>query len=165
MQEGDIVLCHTSGIIGRAIRFAQLHDEQNEWSQYNHVAILDRREGSEWYIIQAEPHGVTNDKTLDTVAPGGCYEVISLPAHVDREQFLDFLRSQVGAHYGFLTILSCAVDMFIWDAVCLRQAGTWICSGLCAAALMYAGFDDAKKWVDIYTTTPAQIGQAISTHT
>lgn len=161
MQAGDIILCQSTGIIGRAIRWAQRHDDESPYNIYNHVAILDSYYDGRWHVIQAEAKGVTNDKTLDSVAPGGSMKVLTLPRHVDREELLSFARSQVGAEYGFTTILSCAIDMFIWDAVCLRKADTWICSGLTAAALMYGGFEGSKSFPDIYTTTPAQIGEKL----
>jgi len=157
---GDIVLCHSKGIIGAAIRFAERHDEASKYAKWNHVAILDRQENGVWYIIQAEAKGVTNDKTLDSVAPGGVYEVISLPASVNRDKFLEFARSQVGATYGYLSILSCAVDLVLPDTICLRKADTWICSALVAGSLLFGGFPGACKWPDLYTVTPAQVAQA-----
>lgn len=171
MQAGDIVICHSKGIIGAGIRWAQRRDRRkfyasadnlDKWWDYNHVAILSHQANGQWYIIQAEASGVTKDKTLESVAPGGSYEVLTLPAHVDREKFLEFANQQVGANYGYLSIVSCALDMALPDAVCLRKANTWICSGLVAGALWYAGFASSKFWPDLYTVTPADIGRAIT---
>jgi len=165
MQEGDLVFCHSKGIIGSGIRWSQRHMQYSSYSRWNHVAVLDRiayqdnDSEPEWFVIQAEAAGVTNNHTLSSVAPGGTYEIISLPAHVDRDKFLEFVRSQVGAEYGYLSIASCALDMFLPDSICLRKADTWICSGLVAGGLMFAGFDCAKTWVDIYTVVPAEIAE------
>ena len=163
MQAGDVVLCHSRGLIAASIRFAQRHDKPNQFSKWNHVAVLSHQDSNgDWVVIQAEAHGVTNTHTLDSVAPGGTFQVVPLPANVNRELFLQFLNAQVGLDYGFLSIASCAVDMFIWDVICFRKNGTWICSGLVAVALLHAGFKPALYWTDLYTTTPAEIGEALS---
>lgn len=161
MNRGDLVFCHTQGIIGKGIRWAQRNEGDGRYAKWNHVAILDRLDANgNWLVIQAEPRGVTDDKGLDSL---GIYEIISLPQSVDAKKFLSFVRSQVGHSYGFLSILSCAVDMFLPDSICLRQANTWICSGLAAAGLMYGGFVDATSWSDLYTRTPAYLAHAVST--
>lgn len=162
MKPGDLVFCTSKGIIGSAIRWAQRKDIGEVFAKYNHVAILDREENGEWYVIQAEAAGVTNDKKLTSVAPGGQYRVVELPDTIDADKFLEFARSQVGSAYGYSSILSCAFDLFLPDRICLRKTGTWICSGLVAGALMYAGFKGAQGWPDLYTVTPAQIAYAIA---
>ena len=161
-RAGDIVLCHSKGIIGKAIRFAERHDGEGSSSKWNHVAVLNTRVDGKWLVIQAEAKGVTNDKFLDSIAPGGEYEIIPLPDKVDRAEFLDFCRSQVGSKYGFLTIISCALDMYLPDAICLRKAGTWICSGLVAGGLWFSGYKNAYMWPDLYTVTPAQIASSLT---
>lgn len=162
MKPGDLVFCTSKGIIGSAIRWAQRKEIGEVYAKYNHVAIIDREENGEWYVIQAEAAGVTNDKKLTSVAPGGKYKVVELPADLDADQFLEFARSQVGSAYGYSTILSCALDMLLPDRICLRKSGTWICSALAGASLMYAGFKGAQGWPDIYTVTPSQIAYAIA---
>lgn len=162
MKAGDLVLCHSKGIIGRSIRWAQRNLENNGYSEWNHVAVLDRQVGGEWYVIQAEAAGVTDNKPLSSVAPGGKYEVCPLPGEIDENLFLHFVRSQVGSKYGFLTILSCAFDMALPDAICLRRNKTWICSGLVAGGLWFSGYLKVLGWGDLYTVTPAEIAQVIT---
>jgi len=162
VKPGDLVFCTSKGIIGAAIRWAQRKDIGEVYAKYNHVAILDREVDGEWCVIQAEAAGVTNDKKLESVAPGGQYKVVELPASLDSDQFLEFARSQVGSAYGYSTILSCALDLFLPDRICLRKTGTWICSGLTAASLMYAGFKGTQGWPDLYTVTPSEIAYAIA---
>jgi hypothetical protein len=164
MKSGDLVLCHSKGLIGAGIRWAQRsmrHDPTKTWWQYNHVAVLNADMGNgDWTIYQAEARGVTDYRLLSTVAPGGCYKVIPLPDHVDRGLFIKFLSEQVDKHYGYLSILSCFVDMILPDKVCLRRSDTWICSGLVAGALWFGGFKGAFAWPDLYTVTPAEIAEA-----
>lgn len=159
MKPGDLVLCHSTGILGRAIRVAERRLQDSRFSKWNHIAILDRQVDGQWYVIQAEAKGVTNDKTLSSVAPGGRYEVIPLPIQADRMKLLTFARAQVGDKYSWLSIFSCAFDMWLPNAICLRHGSTWICSGLAAAALWFAGYEPLMRLNDVYTCTPAEIAQ------
>ena len=172
MKQGDIVICTSSGLIGAGIRWVQHRsrkhylvapiDGRDKWWQYNHIAVLNEQTDKGWSIFQAEARGVTDFRCLDTVAPGGSYHVIALPDSVDREKFLQFLRAQVGKRYGYMSILSCFVDLVLPDKICLRQSDTWICSGLVVGALWYGGFPNAYKWPDLYTVVPAEIAEACS---
>jgi hypothetical protein len=165
MRAGDLGFAHTTGIIGRAIRFGEWIRGRSHASTWNHAFILDRpAENGDWYIIQAEAKGVTNDKLLSQVAPGGTYQIVPLPAILPGNYLLRFARAQVGAKYGIVTIFSCVVDILLPDSICLRRSNTWICSGLVAASLMYAGCDTtinmAKK--DIYTMMPSEVFTALT---
>jgi hypothetical protein len=162
MNPGDLVFCSTKGIIGASIRFSQRHSPYAKSSKWNHVAILDRFVDGKWYVIQAQPKGVTDNLTLNESAFGGTYEVVQLPSTTNRDLVLRFARSQVGLKYSYLSILSCAFDNILPDAICLRKSKTWICSGLVAGALWYGGFPKAMEWEDLYSTTPAEIAGAIA---
>lgn len=159
-QPGTLVFAHSNGVIGRLIRFG----ERLRWSHgsfFNHVAIVDRIVDGVPYIIQAEASGVTNDKTLESVAPGGKYVLIPLPNGVDVEKVLSFARGEVGSRYGYLSIISTALDIItpVWF-VSFRRKYSWICSALIAEALRAGGW--RHKWADIYTVTPAQLRIALS---
>jgi hypothetical protein len=161
MNSGDLVFCKTSGIIGHAIRRAQkrLHN-LGMHHQWNHVAVLDRQlPDGNWTVIQAEPRGVTNDKTLETL---GEYEVVSLPSEVAKTRFLAFLRMQVGSQYGFLSIASVALDLFLPESICVRRPGTWVCSALVGGALWFCGFPKMSEVTDLYTLTPAEISSWVN---
>ena len=162
---GDLVFAHSTGIIGKAIRFAERIRGKGGYN-WNHVAVLRGEIDGVWYIIQAEAKGVTDDKTLESVAPGGSYEVVRLPKEVDRLSFFTFVSSQVGAKYGYLSILSCAVDIIIPDSICLRQSKTWICSGLVAAGLLTGDYKPAREWArkDLYTTMPSEVHTEIASN-
>lgn len=154
-QVGDLVFAHTDGVIGKAIRFG----ERLRWrkgSYWNHVAIVSRIEDGIAYVIQAEPSGVTDDKSLSSL---GEYFLVECPV-TKTAQVIDFARAQVGSHYGFWSILSCVFDIVTWDWVpSIRRDDTWICSALVAEALRYGGW--LHDWGDIYTVTPAQLFQAL----
>jgi len=161
MKPGDIGFAHTTGIIGKAIRVGEALRGNKNGAKWNHAFLLSEQlPDGDWLIIQAEAHGVTCDKRLSQVAPNGHYEIIPLPNYrVKRENVMVFANQQVGTKYGIVTILSCVLDILLPDAICLRRANTWICSGLVAASLMFGGWWDiigaAKQ--DIYTITPAEL--------
>lgn len=154
-KSGDLVFCTTTGIIGKGIRWGQRRLPDNKYSKYNHVAILDRPCGDDWFVIQAEPHGVTDDKLLSAFT--GTSEVVKLPRTTNRSEMLRFARSQVGLKYGYLSILSCAIDAFLPNSICVRKSGTWICSALVAASMWFGNFPDAVEIPDLYSITPAEI--------
>jgi hypothetical protein len=156
MQPGDLVFCTTTGVLGKAIRFAQRRNKEVDWKR-NHVAALDRFENGVWYVIQAEPHGVTSDKQLLNIAIGGTFEIRELPSVVDAEKFLEYLRSRVGDDYSFSTIASCALNMIFPERLYFRWANGLICSGLIALALTFGGFAPMETATDLYSLTPAQV--------
>jgi hypothetical protein len=158
-KPGNLVLCHSAGILGAAIRIAERRLQDSRYAEWNHVAVLDRFVDGEWYVIQAEASGVTDDKKLSSVAPGGNYQIIPLPIGADRMKLLKFVRAQVGDKYSWLSIFSAAFDMWLPEAICLRKGDTWICSGLAAAGLWFAGYEPLMKLNDVYTCTPAEIAQ------
>lgn len=159
MKQGDLVFCHSKGLIGAGIRFCQRRirniGEEHKW---NHVAVLNEQlPDSDWTVIQADAKGVRDSDRLSTIAPGGIYEIKSLPQNLDPVKFVGFLKMQVGAKYGYLSILSVALDLFLPESICLRKNGTWICSGLVAGALWFAGFPKMVDVTDLYTVVPAEI--------
>jgi hypothetical protein len=157
-QAGDIGFAHSNGIMARAIRLGERLRWGEKPSYWNHAFIVDKV----WItadndvvitIIQAEPHGVTNDKLIESV---GDYILVEPQPNHSRNDILNFAREQVGSRYGFLSIVSVALDIASpnwWPA--FRRRSTWICSALVAESLRYAGF--LHNWGDIYTVTPAQL--------
>ena len=154
-QPGDIGFARTSGIMGRAIRYAERREGLDD--SWNHAFALSHKDDAgNWVVVQAEIKGVTNFRTLDKVAPGGKIEIYPFPdATASRSQFLEFLDGQVKDDYSWLSIISCVLDMVLPQQICLRRAFTWICSGLIAAGLTFAGYPEMVKNPDLYTTTPA----------
>jgi len=181
---GDLVACHSRGVIGSAIRLDQrlLGDTWQSYEldvpdaaadepwMWNHIAILDRQDGGQWTVIQAEAHGVTGTdnsakpflaKPLATVAPGGRFEILQLPAACDRDRVLSMARGEVGAQYGFVSIASIVATELTPRPLRFdfRRGGTWICSALAAEALRAGGW--YHKWIDVYQVRPAQLYAAL----
>ena len=158
-QPGDLVFCHSKGIIGRAIRLG----EWLRWrggSHYNHVAILDEWQLTGWTVIQAEARGVTRGALLSDVAPGGSYVIVSAPPDANRADLLSFARAQVGTRYGFLTIASLIVTILTPVFFNVMAPGSWICSAVAAESIRCGGW--IHNWPDVYQVTPAQLFLALS---
>jgi hypothetical protein len=154
---GDLVRCHSKGVVGRGIRWA----EWIRWrrgSEWNHFAWLDHDEAG-WIVGQAEARGVTINSALADVAPGGSYEIVPLPAGVDRAKALEFLRAQVGRRYGFVTIASILLTILGPSFLNVMVPDTWICSAVAAEGLRAGGW--IHPWGDIYQVTPAQLSDAL----
>lgn len=158
-QPGDLVFCHSTGLISRAIRLA----ERLRWragDSYNHVAILDEKTELGWRVIQAEARGVTRGARLTNVAPGGTFTLVPLPVGTDRAKVLEFARAQVGRRYGFLTIASEVFTILAPWFIDVMLPDTWICSALAGEALRAGGW--IHNWSDLYQTTPAQLWLALN---
>lgn len=167
-QPGDLIFCHSSGAVGRAIRLA----ERLRWrdgARYNHVAWLNRYGGirsaglkddpRDWLVGQAEAHGVTVNQPLSTVAGSGDHVIVRLPADCDREKALKFLRAQVGARYGFLSIASIVITLLLPRFINVMLPNTWICSAVAAEGLRFGGW--LHNWPDLYQASPAQLWEAL----
>lgn len=159
---GDIVLCHNTGFVAKAIRFGQRLHAPWVYSEWNHVAILDN---NPWVIIEAEAHGVRT-AFLDSV---GDYIIVSADSFplsggssktLDRAAMLSFARAAIGARYGFLTIACIVINIFTPRIISFRRPGTLICSGLGMRALEHGG---AVSPVDPFQITPGEVAQLAAT--
>ena len=168
-QPGDIVLCHNTGFVAKAIRFGQRLHAPWVYSEWNHVAILDewgpRGYLGSWPIIEAEAHGVRT-AFLDSV---GDYIIVSADSFplsggssktLDRAAMLSFARAAIGARYGFLTIACIVINIFTPRIISFRRPGTLICSGLGMRALEHGG---AVSPVDPFQIMPGEVAQLVAT--
>lgn len=160
MKSGDLVFCHSTHLIGRAIRWGE-RLRFRKGSYYNHVCTLDEwweEDGGYWTVIQAESHGVTAFRTLEDATKGGPYTVISAPTDTNAQ--MDFLWSQVGDKYGFLTIASVIITLLLPKFINVMMPNTWICSAVAAEALRTGGW--IHSWPDVYQVTPAQLFEVLT---
>jgi hypothetical protein len=165
IQAGDLVFCHSKGLVGKGIRLAEwLRFRKGD--KWNHVAIIDRpvvdgRPDYDWYVIQAEAHGVTNTGKLSTIAPGGDYIVLPLPRAADAAKVIEFATAQVGRRYGFVTIVSILVTLLSPKFFNVMLPNTWICSAVAAESLRYAGW--YHSWDDVYQVNPSEFWESVWT--
>ena len=163
-KPGQIGFAHTTGIMGKMIRFGEAL-KGKVGSEWNHAFIVSDEvsDTGEPLIIQATLKGVTGDKPLSSVAPGGRYTVIDLPEGVDPLQVVAFAKSQIGQRYGLLTILAIAVDILTWNWVPSFEGSrkpSWICSALAAASLRCGGW--IHTWINDATVTPQMLFDALN---
>ena len=163
-KPGQIGFAHTSGIMGKMIRFGEAL-KGKVGSEWNHAFIVSDEvsDTGEPLIIQATLRGVTGNAPLSSVAPGGKYTILETPG-VDLAKTLEFAKSTVGLEYGYFTILAIAIDIlsFQWvPAFRGARKDSWICSALAAEALRFGGW--LQEWIDVYTITPQQLYDRLST--
>lgn len=145
---GDLVFCHSKGLIGRAIRLVECG------SKWNHVAILDTQDANgNWSVVQATGQGVTRGGLLSQVAPGGYYEVAMLPVGINRAETLEWARQATGRKYGFVTCVSILLTLFTPKFFNVMLPNTYICSALVADSMGHGGW--MQTWPDVYSVTPA----------
>lgn len=146
-QPGDLVFYDSPGDVAWVIKQAQ----KIAWSgDKNHVAILSHQDSTgQWFIIQAEGCGVTDDKPL---VLGANDVIVSIDGIADRAKVLFFAREQVGKHYGFLTDVSIFVTELTPKGVNVMRPNTWICSALAAEALRFGGW--YHDWPDERQVAP-----------
>lgn len=157
---GSLVFCHSTGLIGRAIRLGE-RLRFRTGAFYNHVAIIADTDADP-HVIQAEASGVTSNGTLSSVAPGGSYLIYPLPDGVDPAKVLRFARSQVGLSYGWLSILSLAIQILVPKWIHLpsfRSERSWICSAMGGESIRFGGW--LWNWGDIYKVVPSELYAAL----
>ncbi len=156
-QPGSLVFCHSKGIIGSAIRWGERLRFRGTGDFYNHVAVIDH-DGT---VIQAEARGVTAGATLASIAPGGSYEIVTVPG-VNPDQVIEFALQEVGSEYGYLTIAAIVLRIILPKWVPLpsfRSDGTWICSALSGESIRFGGW--LHRWRSIYDPVPSELYSAI----
>lgn len=163
-RPGDIGFCHSTGVIGRAIRLGERLRFRNG-DFWNHVFIVSDEvdANGEPLIIQAIAKGVDGSRPLATVAPGGKYEVIPLPTSVHAESVVAFAKSQIGQSYGYLSIVSTALRILTprWLPLpYLRTASSWYCSALGAESARAGGW--LHTWPDVYNVVPSEFYAALT---
>jgi hypothetical protein len=171
-QAGDAVFCHSTGLVGRAIRIGQWIRHFGVYKTWNHIGWLDEAvtvQGVtvDWKVGQAVSRGVTNTALLSKIAPGGKFEIVPMTAfptvvpndHLAREILLATLRSQVGVEYGFLTIASIIINILTpkFLHIDFRAENTWICSAVYSWGLHSGG---GTVTGDVYQRLPAEVAQS-----
>lgn len=157
VQPGDIVVAHSSGLIGWLIRVGTR-------SHWNHAAVVVAVHGPTAALIevvQAEGHGVQRS-TLDRVAPHGSFAVVACPTGVNRALVVEQALATVGDAYAFVVIASLIVNIFVpFFHLQLSKPGALICSAVAALSLHAGGYIH-PSFSDLYAVTPAQLAIAIA---
>lgn len=134
MKPGDILLVESSGFLPWLIRLGERIHRRGPSCRWSHVAVIVSAEGD---TIEAQASGVL----VSNVAHHPVCQVVDTGlSDQDRAQAAAFAVSCLGVRYGYLTILSIALDLLSPDFITLRSPRTLICSELAARALEHGGW-------------------------
>jgi hypothetical protein len=136
-KPGDFILTHGNSCFSRVIRVGQglvFWGGKRKYTWWSHAALIVSKEGD---LIEATGHGVSEAK-LEKYAPTE-YTVVrvddDLASSEDRDEIVAYGKWARGQTYGYLTIVSIAVNLLFGGSVSFFVDGQSICSGLVARAL------------------------------
>ena len=134
---GDFILTHGSTFYGRLIRFGQylrFRGPDRKYAWWNHTALIVSESGD---LIEAFGTDGVVSTNIASYAPTD-YTLVqlgSLARPGDREQVVAYARWALGQRYGWITIVSIALNLLTGGKVNFGIDGQSICSGLVARAL------------------------------
>lgn len=138
LEVGDIVLTHRKGFISGCIRFGQRlrFKGANRWfAKWSHAALVISPEGD---IVEALTRGITHSHL--SKYDGVEYIVIHTGTNpLDQREILKFAGAELGAAYGWLTILCLALGLVTGTKFTFGYGRSQICSGFVACAMERAG--------------------------
>lgn len=153
-KPGDIILCHSSGILGKLIRIGERIRDPRKSAKWNHAAVVLDNNGS---IMEALKHGIS----LGNISAYPDHEVISNNfTQPQVEDLLRYAKAMQGVPYGYLTIISIALDLLLPFIAHFRSGKTLICSEFAAKTWEHAGWicpkidtshvmpSDLDKWLN-----------------
>ena len=142
---GDVGLAHGSGLVDRAIRFAETlrYGKGSAEARWNHAFMVVSSSGD---LIQAEGQGVVTG-TMASDYQGGDYVVLRPtypPWGVERA--VAAMTGLLGKKYGYLEIVSEAFSFLFQTKLRFAIEGQQICSGAVSFALdqggIFMGYDE-----------------------
>jgi hypothetical protein len=140
MHEGDFLLTRGDYLVSRLIRFGQRLRHEERYAQWNHAVLVLSKDGR---IAEALSKGVVENHI--SKYHGKRYYLVRLQGvrDEDRNQMMAFaasvLESSDRTEYGWLTIASIILTLLTSSRLVFGMAGTAICSGFVAEALVRTG--------------------------
>jgi uncharacterized protein YycO len=134
VKPGDFLLHHSSAFHSQLIRFGQglrFHGKSRTFAYWNHASFV----ATPTKLIEAIGTGIVVSP-LDKYAQSN-FAIVRPDSWNDRDiaQAVRYAFQQVGAKYGFLTLVSCGLHMLTGGKLVIGLDGTQICSGLVARCL------------------------------
>ena len=147
-RSGDFILTHGDEWTSRLIRFGQslrYRGKSAKYTYWNHTALIVDGAGA---IVEALGTGVAK-RSIHDYEPTQ-YTVVRIDASdEDRLEAATFATSSIGAHYGWLTIVSIGLSLLTGGKLAFAIDGQLICSGLVARSL--------ERTTAIFKRDPARI--------
>jgi uncharacterized protein YycO len=135
---GDFILVSTTGILAKFIQFGQFfryHGKMKPYSHWNHAAMVIDEDGT---IVEAVGRGVVTSHISDYTNVEYYYVTTKLNKQ-SRDQTVAACKSFIKDKYGFLTILSIALELSTGIKMQFTNDNTMICSAVVAQSLWAGG--------------------------
>jgi hypothetical protein len=136
---GDFVLVSTKGILAKFIRFGQFfryHGKMKSFAYWNHAAMIVDEDGT---IVEAVGRGVVVNNISDY--KGVEYYYVSTKINKQsRDQTVVACKSFIKDKYGFVTIISIALELLTGIKIQFNSSNSMICSAVVAQSLWAGGF-------------------------
>lgn len=130
---GDFLLHHSTAFHSKLIRFGEglrFRGADRGYAYWNHASFVV----APGRIVEALGSGI-EEHDLAKYAHSDFARVRVRWELRDRRQAVAFARAQVGAEYGYLTLVGVTLHMLTGGKLTVGVDGTRICSGLVAACL------------------------------
>jgi len=135
---GDFVLVSTKGILAKFIRLGQFfryHGKMKPFAHWNHAAMIVDEDGT---IVEAVGRGVVVNNISDY--KGVEYYYVSTKLNKQsRDQTVVACKSFIKDKYGFVTIISIALELLTGIKIQFNSSNSMICSAVVAQSLWAGG--------------------------
>ena len=145
---GDFVLVSSKGILAKFIKFGQFiryHGEMKPFSKWNHAVMVIDEDGS---IIEAVGRGVVISNISEYKDVEYYYVSTNLNKQ-NRDQTVAACKNFLKDKYGWVTILSIAMELLSGIKIQFTNSNTMICSAVVGQSLWAGGI--------IFDTNPYQM--------
>jgi hypothetical protein len=135
---GDFLLVSTTGILAKFIRLGQFlryHGAMKPFSHWNHAAMVIDEEGN---IIEAVGRGVVVSH-ISEYKDVEYYYVSTKLNKQSRDQVSAASKSFIKDKYGFVTIISIALELLTGIKIQFNSSNSMICSAVVAQSLWAGG--------------------------
>jgi len=135
---GDFILVSSKGILAKFIRFGQFiryHGKMKPFAHWNHAAMIIDEGGT---IVEAVGRGVIVSN-ISEYKDVEYYYVTTKLNKQSRDQTVSACKSFIKDKYGFLTILSIALELLTGIKMQFTNSNTMICSAVVAQSLWAGG--------------------------
>ena len=135
---GDFLLVSTTGILAKFIRFGQFfryHGKMKPFAHWNHSAMIIDENGT---IVEAVGRGVVTSN-ISEYKNVEYYYVSTKMNKQSRDQVVAACNSFIKDKYGFVTIISIALELLTGIKIQFNSSNSMICSAVVAQSLWAGG--------------------------
>lgn len=131
---GDFILVSGKGFLSSVIKFGERLRDGKRASKFSHAALIVDSNGT---LLEATSKGIV----VSSLASHSNYTIVNSQLSVsDRCQSIVFAESMKGIRYGFLDILSIAVNLLTPGFIDFSTPKSSICSEFVVRCLEHGGY-------------------------